>query len=82
MRTTIVVDDSLLDDLMRIEPGASRSEAIRRSIESHVRRRREDEFMALAGSGLVDLDWRVAEKHELAELSPRGARRRRRGRTR
>ena len=82
MRATIVVDDSLLDDLMRIEPGASRSEAIRRSIESYVQRRREDEFMALAGSGLVDLDWRAAEQQDLAELSPVKTRARRRGRSR
>lgn len=68
MRTTIAVDDELLNELMRVEAGASRSEAIRRAIQDYLQRRREDAFMKLAGSGLVDLDWREAERREMEDV--------------
>lgn len=67
MRTTIVIDESLLDELMQAEPRVSRSEAIRRAVQHYVRRGREATFMRLAGSGLVDLDWREAEKQDMVE---------------
>ena len=84
MRTTIALDDIMLDELMQAEPGVSRSEAIRRAIQSYLRQRREAEFMRLAGSGLVDLDWRVAERQDLDEArrSDAPARGKRRGRRR
>jgi len=53
---------------MRVESGVSRSEAIRRAIQDYLRRKRVDAFMKLAGSRLVDLDWREAERQELEEV--------------
>ena len=53
---------------MRTEPGASRSEAIRRAIQDYLRRKRMDSFRRLAGSNIVDTDWRAAERQELQEL--------------
>jgi hypothetical protein len=66
MRTTIAVDDALLDELMRAQKGVTRSEAIRRAIQK--------EFMALAGSDLVNLDWREAERQDLGEVGSSGGR--------
>jgi metal-responsive CopG/Arc/MetJ family transcriptional regulator len=74
MRTTIAVDDALLDELMQAHRGVTRSEAIRRAIQSHLRHRREHEFMALAGTRLVDLDWRDAERQDLVESGRVGSR--------
>ena len=68
MRTTIAIDEGLIEELMRLEPGVSRSEAMRKAVADYVHRRRLEEFMALAGSGLVDMDWREAEHHELSKL--------------
>jgi len=68
MRTTIAIDEELVDELMRVESGVSRSEAIRRAIQDYLRRKRVDAFMKLAGSRLVDLDWREAERQELEEV--------------
>ena len=65
MRTTIAIDEGLMGDLMRSEPGVSRSEAVRRAVRDYLRRKRVDEFMTLAGSRLVDLDWRDVERQEL-----------------
>ena len=75
MRTTIAIDEQLIDALMRIQPHVTRSEAMRIAIEDYVRRKRLDEFMGLAGSGLVDMDWREAEKHELTKLKRYGRKR-------
>lgn len=72
MRTTIAIDEELVAQLMQVEPGISRSAAMRRAVEAHVRQRRLEGFMALAGSGLVDLDWRDAERTELRKLKRRG----------
>lgn len=68
MRTTIAIDDKLIGELMRFEPGVSRSEAMRRAVTGHVRGKRIEQFLTLAGSRLVDLDWREAEQHELRKL--------------
>ena len=67
MRTTISIDEELMDELMRAEKGVTRSEAIRRAIKEHIYQRRVDEFMKLAGSKLVDLDWREAERIEMED---------------
>jgi Arc/MetJ family transcription regulator len=75
MRTTVAIDDDLMAELMRVEPGLSRSAAMRRAIETHVRRKRLEAFTALAGSRLVDADWHGVERAELHELKRRGKRR-------
>ena len=72
MRTTIAIDEELLDELMRVEPGVSRSEAMRKAIEDYVRRKRLDEFMQLAGSRLVNVSWKEAERLELRKLKRHG----------
>lgn len=65
MRTTISIDEELVAELMRAEPDVSRSEALRRAVKSHLRRKRVDAFMKLAGSRLVDLDWREMERIDM-----------------
>ena len=76
MRATIAIDEELIDELMRVEKGVSRSEAIRRAVQGHLWRKRVETFMTLAGSRIVDLDWREAERQELEELKDHGRRRR------
>jgi metal-responsive CopG/Arc/MetJ family transcriptional regulator len=68
MRTTIAIDEQLVDELMRVEPGVSRSEAIRRAIQDYLRRKRIEAFKRLAGSRIVDLDWREMERIEMEEV--------------
>ena len=75
MRTTIAIDEELIDELMRVERGVNRSEAIRRAVQDYLWRKRVAAFKALAGSRLVDLDWRDAERQELAEVRRRGRKR-------
>jgi metal-responsive CopG/Arc/MetJ family transcriptional regulator len=75
MRTTITIDDHLMQELMRVEPNLSRSAAIRKAVEAYVRQRRLDTFMTMAGSGLVDMRWQTAERKELGKLKRHGRRR-------
>ena len=75
MRTTIAIDEQLIEELMQVEPGVSRSEAMRRAVEEYVKRRRLDRFMSLAGSGLVDMTWQEAERQELGKLKRHGRKR-------
>jgi len=49
MRTTITIDDKLVDELMRLEKSGSRSDAIRRAVEERIRQRKVAAFLALAG---------------------------------
>ena len=75
MRTTIAIDEALIEELMRLESGVSRSEAIRGAVEDYLRRKRIDQFMSLAGSGLVDLDWRETEHQEIRKVKKHGRKR-------
>jgi Arc/MetJ family transcription regulator len=72
MRTTIAIDEDLVAELMRVEPGLSRSAAMRKAVEAHVRQKRLDAFMTLAGSELVDMAWRDVERKELRKLKRHG----------
>ncbi len=75
MRTTIAIDEELMDELMRVESGVSRSEAIRRAIQDFLKRRQCEEFLSLAGSKLTDLDWRQTEREELRKVKRHGRKR-------
>jgi len=75
MRTTIAIDEDLLAELMRVEPGVSRSAAMRRAVVTHVQQKRRQGFLALAGSALVDLSPKDAEQADLKKWRRRGRRR-------
>lgn len=72
MRTTIAIDEDLVHELMCVEPGMSRSAAMRRAVEAHVRQKRQAGFMALAGSKLVDASPKDAEAADLRKLKRHG----------
>ena len=75
MRTTIAIDEELIEELMRLEGEVSRSEAIRRAIQDYLQRRRIELFMDLAGSGLVDMEWREAREQDLRKVKQRARKR-------
>ena len=69
MRTTIAIDEALMDELMRTETGVSRSEAVRRAVKAHVYERRVDEFMKFAQTRPVDMGWREMERIEMKDAA-------------
>ena len=75
MRTTIAIDEELVEELMRVEGVVSRSEAIRHAVEDYLQRKRIESFMTLAGSGLVDMDWRDPKRLELGKVKRHGRKR-------
>ncbi len=67
MRTTISIDEQMMDELMEQENFKSRSEGVRRAIEFFLRQRKMERFKRLAGSHLIDLHWKTIEKLDLEE---------------
>jgi hypothetical protein len=49
MRTTLELDDHLMEALMARHPGASKTKAVEAAIEDHVRRDTVDRLLALRG---------------------------------
>ena len=49
MRTTINVDDGILQDLMRFTDAKTKTEAVNRAIDEWVRRKRIDLFIGRRG---------------------------------
>ncbi len=68
MRTTITIDEELLLELMLESEATSRSQAIRKAIESFLERKRRDRFKKLAGTRIYDLEWKPLEELEIQEL--------------
>lgn len=78
MRTTLDIDDRLLDALMARSPGLSKTKAIERAIERYVKTDAYERVRALRGAfpELVDhtaeLDRRDSEREEQLERHRRG----------
>ena len=49
MRTTLDLSEKLVKELMALEKGATKTEAIERAIEGHLRRKRLDGLKSMAG---------------------------------
>jgi hypothetical protein len=49
IRTTLDIDDRLMESLMARNPGKSKTKAVEAAIEDHVRRRAVDELLKMRG---------------------------------
>ncbi|HYP55814.1 MAG TPA: type II toxin-antitoxin system VapB family antitoxin [Solirubrobacterales bacterium] len=49
MRTTLDIDDRLMESLMARHPGESKTKAVEAAIEEHLRRGAKDRLLALRG---------------------------------
>jgi hypothetical protein len=54
MRTTLDIEDRLMEALMARHPGFSKTKAVEAAIEDHVRRRAADELLKMRGK--LDLE--------------------------
>lgn len=67
MRTTLDVDERLLEEASKLMGEKSKSKAVNKILEEYIRRRKIDELRALAGHiDLVD-NWRELEELELKD---------------
>lgn len=57
MRTTIDVDEHLLEEVVEVTGEASKSKAVSKALEEYLRRVRIDDLLSLRGKIDLDLDW-------------------------
>jgi Arc/MetJ family transcription regulator len=67
MRTTLDIDDKLLEDVVRLSHRKSRSGAVEEALEEYVRLRRKEALLALPGRVRLEEDWRALREAELDE---------------
>lgn len=65
MRTTLNLDDHLLEEVMRATGARTKTEAITLALEELVQHRKLERLKALSGKIHLDLDWRAQEDLEL-----------------
>jgi hypothetical protein len=79
MRTTMILDDRLVKELMAVTKAKTRTEAVHLAIAELIRRRKLDGLKALSGRVRLADNWRALEEIELKEdvrqeRRPRGPR--------
>ena len=67
MRTTLDVDEKLLETMLKMTGEKSKSKAVNRAMKDYIRRRSIDELRAMAGKiDMID-NWQELEELELEE---------------
>lgn len=68
MRTTIDIDEKLLDQVVELTGEKTKSKAVGAALREFLRGLRLDEMMAVAGTMEFDEDWDVWRRTELGRL--------------
>jgi len=58
MRTTLNIDDDLLDQVMQYTESSNRSEAVRRALKAYIRQQELRRARAMRGTMEIDETWR------------------------
>lgn len=66
MRTTLDIDEKLLEEAVAITGESSKSRAVNRALNELVRRHALEKLLALRGKLDLDIDWESWEEEELA----------------
>jgi Arc/MetJ family transcription regulator len=72
MRTTLVLDEDTLPELMEITGARTRSEAVRRALREFIRAKRTEELLALRGRFDIEDNWRELRRLDTAPLEDAG----------
>ena len=67
MRTTINVNDELINDLMKRTKSRTKTQAIVTAIREYLKRTAIEDLISLSGKIDIDPDWRKDEEAELDE---------------
>ena len=65
MRTTLNLDDDLIQELMQATRARTKTDAIHQAISDMIRRRKLDKLKALSGKIRISLDWKKQEDVEI-----------------
>ena len=67
MRTTLNLDDELVQELMKATQAKTKTDAIHQAISDMIRRKKIDKLKALSGKIRINLDWRKQEDVEIRQ---------------
>ena len=68
MRTTLDIDEDLLDAVAKATGERSKSKAVGKALEEYVRGRAYDKLLAMAGTMEFDEDWNIWRRTDLGRL--------------
>ncbi|MBN1958823.1 MAG: type II toxin-antitoxin system VapB family antitoxin [Desulfuromonadales bacterium] len=70
MRTTINIDDKIIDELMKNTPTTSRSRAIQAALQEYVEIKKKDRLLALRGKLDIADNWQQLRELEMQGQEP------------
>ncbi|MFQ5849304.1 MAG: type II toxin-antitoxin system VapB family antitoxin [Candidatus Binatia bacterium] len=68
MRTTLAIDEKLLEEAMKCTGEKTRTAVVNRALKEFVRRKKLEGLKNLSGKIHIDLDWRKMEAEELKAM--------------
>jgi hypothetical protein len=75
MRTTMILDDGQVKDLMDLTGAKTRTDAVKIAVAEFIRRRKRERLKALSGKLILLDNWRELEELEVKEQGRRGGHR-------
>jgi len=67
MRTTINIQDTLMEELLTRSKAETKTQAVHVAITDYLKRKAAEDLIALSGRIQIDSDWEVEEERELNE---------------
>lgn len=65
MRTTLDLNEKLIEQLMKVTSAKTKSDAIHQAAAELIRRKKLDQLKSLSGKIHIDLDWNKLEQAEI-----------------
>lgn len=65
MRTTLDLNEELINELLKVTEAKTKTEAIHLAISELIRRQKLEKLKSLSGKIRIDLNWRRREKAEI-----------------
>lgn len=62
MRTTLNIDDGILEKVMEETGAPTKTEAVRKALSEFIQRRKIEKLIALGGKVKFDVDWKTLRK--------------------
>lgn len=62
MRTTINVDDAIVEDIIELTTAKTKTAAVNQALADYVRLKRKELLLSLPGKIKIDVDWRKARE--------------------
>jgi len=67
MRTTINIQDTLMEELLTRSKAETKTQAVHVAITDYLKRKAAEDLIALSGRIQIDSDWEMEEERELNE---------------